>query len=292
MHARTVRLAVAAVASAALATACGSSGTGTVQGDGGTGGGKSSPQAVLAAAASKTYATDNSKVHFEFKGSADGKAVDFGGDGIIDFTGQKFALKLDLPGVGGFSGSIEERVVDKVVYIKLPAAATSAAGGRSWVKIDASTLGASSSSSQLTQDPTEFLKTLDSVSDSVTKVGTEEIRGVETTHYRAEIDLTKAVQAGSTKVDPAELTKLQQELKKTIGKDTLPEDVYIDSDGRARRIAVTITPAAGSTGTASVGTFTTTVDLFDFGKADTSSIVAPPASEVGDLSGGLFGLHG
>ncbi len=288
----------------ALVAGCGSSGGGTSSGvfpsagsstsnKGGGGSGDLSPHALLAASVDKTLAAKNGKLHLEFKGAFGGQDITFGGDGIADFAGKKFQLQLNLPAASGISGTIEERVIGKDFYLKFPDALATQLGGKSWIKLSAADLGASSSTGldQLGQDPTQFLSTLRSVSNSITKVGTEEIRGVRTTHYRAEVDLSKA--AAATGASGLSSTTIEQ-YKKLLGSTTLPEDVYLDDNGLARRFSVSLSPSVPvSAGTTSTGAFTVTVDLYDFGSTDTSGIVAPPASEVGSLPTGLSsGLGG
>ena len=60
-------------------------------------------------------------------------------------------------------------------------------------------------------DPPQFLAYLETVSAGVTKVGTETMRGVDTTHYHATLDLAKAVDRAD--VPPSlrdELSRSQQ----------------------------------------------------------------------------------
>lgn len=296
---RSSRLAivgVAGIAAVSLLAGCGGSSksdasvspsAGATSGSGG-GSVAATPQALLAAAAGKTESAKNAKIRIDVNTSAAGKSVAIGGDGIIDFTDKKFQLILTLPETAGIGGTIEERVIGNEFYMMLPSELQVATGGKPWVKIDASQLGGTSSSGlgSLGQDPTQFLGTLSSVSNSVTKLGTADIRGVKTTHYRAEVDLAKA-----TKASGASSTSID-EYEKVLGTTTLPEDVYIDADGVARRVAVNITPTAGSTASSSeVGSVSTTVDFYDFGTTDTSGIVAPAPSEIGSLPAGT-GLGG
>ncbi|HEX4017273.1 MAG TPA: hypothetical protein VHX15_11110 [Frankiaceae bacterium] len=247
-------------------------------------------QALLAGSVDKTLAAKNAKISLDFSGSVAGQNLSFGGTGVADFVGKKFDLKLTLPAEAGISGTIEERVIGKAIYVMLPAAESAVTGGKQWIKLDLSELGASDTTGlNLTgTDPTQLLTTLRGVSDSVTKVGTAEVRGVQTTHYRAEVNLAKAVKASG-----ADSSNLDQ-LTKALGATTLPEDIYLDSSGLARRFSVTMKPAAGTaTGsstsaptTAATGSFTVTVDFYDFGTTDTSGITAPPANEVGTLPTG------
>ncbi len=278
------RLAIAGAATA-LVAACGSSSGGSALIPSGAPGG--SVQGLLAGSVDKTLAAKNAKIRLDFSGSAAGQDLSFGGDGIADFVNKKFQLTLQLPAAAGISGTIEERVIGKDVYLMLPAAESGLTGGKPWIKIDASELGASSTTGLNfgSEDPTQMLSTLRGVSDSITKVGTAEIRGVQTTHYRAEVDLAKAVKASG-----ADASSLEQ-FTKTLGSGTVPEDVYLDSSGLARRFSVTIKPVLPSTSASSTAptttAFTVTVDFYDFGTTDTSAITAPPASEVGTLPTGL-----
>lgn len=246
------------------------------------------PFALLAAAAGQTEAAENARLHIDVKVNAGGKDVTFGGDGIIDFAGKKFQLSLKLPAQAGFSGTIEERLIGKDLYLMLPSELRIATGGKAWAKVDTSKVsGGASNLDAYQQDPTQFLSTLRSVSSSVTKVGTTQVRGVKTTHYRAQVDLTKAAARGGSGAAALE------QYRKLLGSTTLPEDVYLDDKGLARRFSVSIAaPNSGqpTAGAASIGAVSTTVDLYDFGSTDTSRVVAPPAAEVGTLpSSGLSG---
>jgi hypothetical protein len=289
---RLSQLAIAGVAVAALVTGCGSSSGGSpnaaTSAKVDSGKDTLTPQALLAGSVDKTLAAKNAKISLNVKTSAAGKSIDITGDGIIDFVDKKLSMTLNLPSEAGIGGAIEERLIDKTVYVKLPSSLTSVTGGKAWVKVDASSGGTGLDSA--TQNPTDLLATLRNVSKSITKVGTEDIRGVKTTHYRAEVDLTKAINASASK-QQLSAEQLAQ-LKKVLGSSTVPEDVYLDDDGLPRRFAVVITPATGSTGTAEVGKVTFSMDFYDYGKTDTSSIAAPPASEVGSLPTGATGLSG
>jgi len=99
--------------------------------------------------------------------------------------------------------------------------------------------------------PDRLLKDLIKASKKVEKVGSEEIRGVTTTHYRAHLDRAKL---GSD------------------ANDNVPEavDAWIDQQGLPRRIRVPY--GDGNDAIAAV------VDLFDFGAP--VDVNAPPASEI------------
>jgi hypothetical protein len=124
-----------------------------------------------------------------------------------------------------------------------------------------------------------MLAYLRATSGKIEKVGTEKIRGVETTHYRAKVDLDKvAAQA------PPSLRKTYrasiQSLKQGLGTDTIPVDVWVDGDNLVRRLAEHLPVAQG-------GKIDFSVDFYDFGAP--VSIAPPPASETLDLGTVLGG---
>jgi len=105
------------------------------------------------------------------------------------------------------------------------------------------------------------LKYLKGSSQSVTRVGEEQVRGAHTTHYRAQVDLQRAVQQG------------------VFGQATaaFPVDVWIDDQGRASRTSYSMKAVTA-------GSFSFTQELYDFGKADVSGVTAPPADQTRDIS--------
>jgi hypothetical protein len=99
-------------------------------------------------------------------------------------------------------------------------------------------------------NPDRVLKELVKSSTKVEKLGSDEIRGVATTHYRAHLDKTKLGLRGSAD-EPGFV------------------DAWIDEQGLPRRIRV---PFGGENEAAGV------FDLFDFGVP--VDVEAPPASEI------------
>jgi hypothetical protein len=110
-------------------------------------------------------------------------------------------------------------------------------------------------------DPLWPLDALFGVRDAV-EVGAESVRGQDATRYRLTIDLARAdaaLPAGVT-VPDGPYRRLSQ----------IPAEVWLDADGRARRIAVMTDPTSGQGGTP----MWSVVELWDFGvPAD----ITPPA---------------
>ena len=162
-----------------------------------------------------------------------------------------------------------------VMYMKVPGATEAFGADTEWVSMDLDRL-ATAEGVDLSQlqagannDPTQVLQALRGASDDVEEVGAEEVRGVATTHYRGTMDLRKAAEQQG--VDREQLDRLLAQ----VGSDTMPMDVWIDDDGRARRMRMS-PPTPGSTET------TMTIDLFDYGTDE--GIQVPPADQVTDIT--------
>ena len=113
----------------------------------------------------------------------------------------------------------------------------------------------------------------------MTEVGHDKLRDVDTTHYHATIDLTKALDRVSADVaqrlgiDPDQLGKSFEQLRTQAGSDELPMDVWVDANGRLRRMRMEMGAASGGVHI--------DMEMYDYG-VDVS-VQAPPADEVTDL---------
>jgi hypothetical protein len=113
-------------------------------------------------------------------------------------------------------------------------------------------------------NPTDVLTRVLLASDENDEVGTEEIRGTETTHYRARVDLKKLVQQLPPRDRPDE------DVMELWDGHFVPVELWIDEESRLRRI--TLEPPAGEDGDM------TTVELFDYGVE--VDVEPPPAEEL------------
>jgi hypothetical protein len=228
-------------------------------------------------------------------------------EGAIDFETGDSQFTADLGGAASafLSGGLEVRVVDGTTYMKLPAALGhlfgGTGGGEKWIslKLPKSAQGAAGSSpfSGLgASDPTQFLSALERVSDDVKEVGTETVRGVETKHYAATLDLKKAID--NAKLPESLRVKAGDLFGKVGDLPPIPVDVFIDSDGHLRRLQIDMDLGAfaglaggpsGATGaTGSLPTLSVSLDLYDFGKP--VHVDAPAADQIISLKD--FGMNG
>jgi hypothetical protein len=116
--------------------------------------------------------------------------------------------------------------------------------------------------------PTEVLSRVLLASDENDEVGKEEIRGTDTTHYRARVDLTKLVK----QLPPNE--RPDEDVEMLWGGRYVPVDLWIDDESRLRRITMT-RPGVGEDEAAELRI---AVDLFDYG-IDVN-VEAPPRDDT------------
>jgi hypothetical protein len=209
--------------------------------------------------------------------------------GDFDFATKSGEMTMTVPPIAGSQGAtLEIRVVDQTIYLKVPEL-SSATGGKPWVKLDLSSyesaLGSSGSSNPLggatSGDPTQLLQVLNQVGAHVTEVGPATIDGVPTTEYQATLDLSKAMGAGgsSSSSSSALGSQLSQGLAQALGLGNIPVSVWVDNDGRARRMTMNMSIFGIHLDMA--------MDLSKFGEAVT--VTPPPADQVADGSSLLQG---
>ena len=212
--------------------------------------------------------------------SSGGQDVDVTGDGVLDLGARTADVGVDLPSLGG---RVRVLFVGGVLYAALPPQiAGLVGGGRPWVSVNVDRLAQAQLGAPLSQlgvsptNPADQLAWLQAVRDDARLVGPEAIDGTPTTHYAAVVDLDRVPAAQ----DPAQRPAIDR-LKTRLGTAMLPVDVWIDPQGRLRRVSQTVTspPRPGIPPTGA----TTTVTFTRFGAPPVAP--APPPEQVSDLSG-------
>lgn len=195
-------------------------------------------------------------------------------------------------------GQMEMRVLDDAAYMRFPMFAMFLGEGVEWIKMPVEDFagGDSGMSPVPGGDPLDMLRVLGGGED-VETVGTEEVRGVETTHYRGTFDFDAAAEAV-----PAEQREAFEDATASFGDlPTLPVDVWLGDDGLVRRFSMAIDGnafgamiPAGDASAAGAGEFGMEVvmELYDYG-ADLEPVEAPAnavsAEELGLMGGGFGG---
>ncbi|MFF0743084.1 hypothetical protein ACFYVL_22075 [Streptomyces sp. NPDC004111] len=280
--AKGVRAGVLGMAGALACTslvACGS-GTGKEPGSTGSSGaangaGQSSGAAdggtaAVRSASDRTTDAGTARMVLRTQVTTQGKTVSADGQGVIDLKNGTSTMTLSAEGE-----KIEQRVVDQVLYQKLPPGAREGVPGKKpWIKMDLRKLGAQTGGTNPSAgDPAANTAFARGVMDKdVHKVGTEKIGDANTTHYKVKVDVAK-LKGGA-------------ELRKVVG-PTLPMDLWIDDQGRIRRqqVDMTMTPPKGQGADSSTPkkiTSRTVFELSDFGTKVTAE--APPAAETADMT--------
>jgi len=218
-------------------------------------------------------------------------------NGYLDERDRSGEMTMDLSGTPGASalpgtgaGTVRMIFQYPVIYMNTPFLAGKLPEGKTWMKLDLSKaaqadgIDLSQLSSFDETDPTQFLEYLRASSGGVATVGSETVDGVPTTHYHATLQLSGILAHLPSSAQAAAKSALEQ-----LGNaGAIPVDVWVDAQGRVRRIQLSIAasvPASASSGVTGAATGvsgTVTMDFTSYGP--TPPIVAPPASEVFDAT--------
>lgn len=243
------------------------------------------------------------RMHFSMQIASSASATPITGTGegtfdVRDHTGSlSLAMNLGsdpqvIQALGSNTLDLREIVNGATVYLKLPAVAANALpiSGKQWVAVDLAKLAgipglSSLDSNPLSSDPSQMLQFLRAVSDSVVAEGHQQVDGLETTHYRADLDLDRVAASLPSAAQGAAEQALST-LEKATQLHTIPVDVWVDAQHLVRRVEMTMAAGLPSGQTLDE---TMTIDVSDYGPQPRPAL--PPADEVANLSG-LIGSGG
>jgi hypothetical protein len=264
MRTRIVRTVGVAAAAAALAltAACGSAGSGSGSGSvGGTGSG-AGHGSTAASGAGLTKADFGSSLQaaqkkagsytFVITTSTDGKSTKGAGEADVSQSTPRVHTTMDVAG-----SAIETIVTGGFYYMKAPMLHTA----KPWLKIDPNAktgMGALVGQLGGNSDPSKSLGAMFGAS-KVTKVGSENVAGVATTHYT--VVLPRSALASAMKY-PEQIINL---LPKSLTYDT-----WVDGADLVRKVTSNLTVQGHRT--------TTEISFDHYG--DKVNIAAPPASQT------------
>jgi hypothetical protein len=230
----------------------------------------STPQLPQPVTLTATGAEDNTNHRVQMNIDMSSLVGSFGAPGGIkpaDFKGQEIG---DLA-----NGRL-------VIYMNLPFLTKLIPHGKPWIKIDLNAYGKSlgvnfSQFTSLSANPAQMVDWLRATSGSISKVGSETVDGVQTTHYHGTIDLSKYPNL----VPPArraEMRKAVNALIKTANVRTFPMDAWVDSDNLVRKLHLKFNETVKGQ---RIG-LDMTLHFHDFGTP--VSINLPPADQTVDLA--------
>jgi hypothetical protein len=132
-------------------------------------------------------------------------------------------------------------------------------------------------SSPAMSNPGQMFQYLRAESSSVTDEGHEQVDGVMTTHYEAQVSLNQ-LPPGVPEADRQALLQMASKLEQATGTDSIPMEVWIDRRGLVRRMVMTLRLPVGG----AVISETVTADITDYGPQPRPAV--PPADQVQDLT--------
>lgn len=258
-------------------------------------------------AATASAASDTGRFELDLELTLPGtdKALGLSASGGFDTPEQRAQIVLDLSAVaeliagfgsalgGTTSGDLPtdpdawqlEAIQDgDTVYVRSPLLAKELPAGKTWIKGSGKELAAQAGSgldqfgSLAGTDPRDAFAVLKAVSGSIETVGGETVRGTDTTHYRATIDLAKAMA-----LVPADKQDSLGGLDALLGKaglSAIPLDVWLDSEQRVRKLELELEigdPDSGQQVRAAMA-----MELYDYGEPLDLSL--PAAEDVVDAS--------
>lgn len=275
------RILLAAISVAAFVGACG--------------GDKATPLDTVQAASTETAGGETASVVMTINGGQ-GSLKDVTFTGAYDFTERLMSFEIDASKLGleGVTGTIDAIMdfSDAVVqYMKFPGLEEET--GKEWMRID---VGAAITEicpdidfaallNTQSGDPTAGLTSLEGAK-SVKELGTETVRGEQTKHYRVTVDIRDVAENA-----PEEAREAMKEFASWYVDPIQTSEVWIDDDGRARRLETTTDSAnlklpdclgGAQSENPFQGKTTVSMELFDFGKD--VDIEVPPANDVIDLA--------
>ena len=284
---RKTTLVAAGAALVLTLTACSTSGTAEPAGAGnqtqaGGGGLLASPftDAIQLASASKQGTEKSKSAKFTMEGSAAGQTISATGAMAFDGANTKFSMTSTAAGE-----TTEMRMVDKVMYIKLPADQQKQMGtDKSWAKISADgtdpvsqAMGSALSQSAEQSDPSKIL-------DQVSKAGRiissdqTQLNGEQVNHYKVELDIAKALDQFTGQIPASAREQVNEKLK---GKDLkIPAELWLNKDNLPVQVTMDQGPMMQALG-APAGDAKFTMKYSDWGTQ--VDVTAPPADQVVDL---------
>ncbi|MFF4251052.1 hypothetical protein ACFY1L_07600 [Streptomyces sp. NPDC001663] len=282
---RRVILSIAAVTALSGVAACNSSdsgGSGKDDKASGKGATHLSPIAALRTAEKSTDGADSAKVESTttmgslMSMTADGAlgwADGLTGNLTITYTGGTMADTMKQLG----TTSMQARYLPDAYYAKMGEKFAEQAGGKHWIRYgydDLADLGGSSGAYLKDQmqntTPNQSVKLL-LASGDVKKVGTEKVRGVNTTHYSGTVDVADLAGKNSN-LTASQLAGLKKQLTQA-GVSTETVDIWVDDqDLLVKKV---------EKGEMSAGEYTQTAYYSDYGVK--VSATKPPASDTEDF---------
>jgi hypothetical protein len=256
-----------------------------------TGGKDTVPISTVANAAEATNSAGGFKLAIDgsFEVPQMKRTLPMKGSGAIDPKARRGRLVFNSAGAlapaGGQTGPIEQVFDGDVIYMKMPAVTQQLGAKKPWLRVDIKAAGRALGldPSQLGQlgsnDPRQMLDQIRSVSGEVEELGSEKVRGVDTTHYRASVNLRKYPDR-LPQQDREQARVAVERLIDQTGSATYPMELWIDDKELVRRVRIAYSFKVP--GQEDEADFSMRMEFFDFGSP--IDVAPPPAKDVQDLT--------
>ena len=247
--------------------------------------------AFLSQAATSTAKVKTERVEMTVTSSGGPVAISTHATGEFDNERRLGHLTMDLGDtLGGFAGGADhgqgagnatiETVIDgTTVYLRSPFLQGLAGADTPWIEVVAKGAKLPSGLGISQADPGAFLTFLEGAGGTLTTVGREKLRSIDTTHVKTTLDYEKLLAQA-----PEAKRKLLESQLESLGLPAgklpdLPAEAWVDDDGYVRKFQLSM-PVGSVARSTKVGdlSVTITIELYDFNQPVDISI--PPASQV------------
>lgn len=269
---------------------CGAAGAGLALSSCGGGSSVGSVVDPVAQAAEISELAPGFKASFHEQITAPGSTTSYiSGSEDFERDGQRGFITTDAH-VEGKSLTISAESAGAELFLQVPhGRGSSTTHGKKWIEYNvdeveaalgvnlSSLAGAGTSSS-----PSSELSYLRAAGGTVARVGSQQLQGMTTVHYRGSIDWERYPE----RVAPSKRVAARASvaaLERLTGSSTQAFDVWIDRQHRVRREELTVHECLPGTALKAQMHFAT--ELFDFGPQAIPKL--PPSSEVADVTGYL-----
>lgn len=228
--------------------------------------------------------------------TTEGEGAEMRATGAMDSAARRMEMEIDmgamLRDLASATGETVPEGFDEpwqmvgdgdTLYLRAPLFDVLGGDGR-WLSLSAADMGGAGSFGTEAFDVRQTLESLRGVVGEPEVVGSEAVRGVDTTRYSATLDLREALAEAPEEQRAALEAQLDQ-----LGDAEIPVEVWIDADDLPRRLRMDMGSLFAAAGLGD-GAMSMTMEWFDYGEP--VDIEVPPADEVTPFSEVMGGLGG
>ena len=249
--------------------------------------------ASVAEAAETTRAEGSARIRYEITASGMGlpSKMRIGGEGVTALDSTEMDLTFHLGDVMAMFGELGDGQTRLVVdggklFVDPPSLGQALPGDKQWVRLDmspviqAAGVDPDALAAVMTVTPEASLGALEAAG-GLKEVGQEDVGGVSTTHFRGEVrtsDYVDTLPADRRDAARRALDELYE--KANIEDEPAPMDVWVDEEGRVRRIRQSSKIPAGQGAPAGESVVDMTYSEYGIDAA----VEAPPAGDTFDAT--------